>query len=467
MVLDWFRRLSQQRTTDWIACIDFGTAYSKAAMVLAENTADLFPEDIKPLPIGDGESRSDYLLPSLLFLTDEAILFGKKADEAAQRGERHGRSAFVSPKQYLSTHAPQHLDEKLDSEIDPTGNYTAHQLIALYLAYLLKRAEHAAEQIELDWPPKLRIARPAWSKDRAEWGEQVLRMLVREAFLLIEGLGDDLLSEDGVTHDRVRAVFYEMPEPNLADDDDLFHLAEDGTATVMEATAVATGSIRPKGRRIVVVADIGGGTSDFGAFMTGLPGHKVVSEIRGSSHVLRQAGDVLDMHVRRMMLSNAGLLQDDPAARGPAMRLRGRQRNLKERLFQTGEVVEEIGDQFFSLSLEEFLADPRVEEFSRRLNETFQQALDCAVLAAREFPSQGKVTIELMATGGGAALPMVKDMLRQAEVDWPTKIIEPELFQDASDDVRTVYPQLVVAIGGAMKELPKQTAPLTAIPLAS
>ena len=149
------------------------------------------------------------------------------------------------------------------------------------------------------------------------------------------------------------------------------------------------------------------------------------------------------------------------------MRLRGRQRNLKERLFQTGEVVEEIGDQFFSLSLEEFLADPRVQEFSRRLNETFQQALECAVLAAREFPSQGKVTIELMATGGGAALPMVKDMLRQAEVDWPTKIIEPELFQDASDDVRTVYPQLVVAIGGAMKELPKQTAPLTAIPLAS
>ncbi|MEL6830743.1 MAG: hypothetical protein AAFO63_11460, partial [Pseudomonadota bacterium] len=428
MVLDWFRRLSQKRTTDWIACIDFGTAYSKAAMVLAENTTDLMADDIKPLPIGDGESRSDYLLPSLLFLTDEAVLFGKRADETAQRNERHGRSVFASPKQYLSTHAPEHLDEKLDSEIDPTGTYTARQLIALYLAYLLKRAEHAAEEIGLDWPPKLRIARPAWSKERAEWGEEILRHLVRQAFLLIEGLGDDLLAEQGVSHERVRAVFYEMPEPNLADDDDLFHLAADGTATVMEATAVATGSIRPTRRRIVVVADIGGGTSDFGAFMTGLPGHKVVSEIRGSSHVLRQAGDVLDMHVRRMMLSNAGLLQDDPAARGPAARLRGRQRNLKERLFQTGEVVEEIGDHFFSLKLDDFLSDPRVQDFAKRLNETFQQALDSAVLAAREFPSQGKVTIEFMATGGGASLPMVQDMMRQAKTDWPTKMVEPELF---------------------------------------
>lgn len=467
MVLDWFRRLSQQRTTDWIACIDFGTAYSKAAMVLAENTADLLSDDIKPLPIGDGESRSNYLLPSLLFLTDEAILFGKKADEAAQRSERQGRSAFVSPKQYLSTHSPEHLDEKLDAEIDPTGDYTARQLIALYLAYLLKRAEHASEEIGVEWPPKIRIARPAWSKERAEWGEKILRLLVRQAFLLIDGLGDELLAEEGVSHARVRAVFYEMPEPNLAKDGDIFHLAEDGSATVMEATAVATGSIRPTRRRIVVVADIGGGTSDFGAFMTGLPGRKVVSEIRGSSHVLRQAGDVLDMHVRRLMLSNAGLLQDDPAARGPATRLRGRQRNLKERLFQTGEVVEEIGDQFFSLTLDEFFEDVRVQDFTRRLNETFQQALDCAVLAAREFPSQGKVPIELMATGGGASLPMVQDMLRKAKTDWPTQVVEPELFQDANADVQTVYPQLVVAIGGAMKELPKQTAPLTPIPLAS
>jgi hypothetical protein len=45
---------------------------------------------------------------------------------------------------------------------------------------------------------------------------------------------------------------------------------------------------------VVVVADIGGGTSDFGAFMTGLPGRGVLAEVDKSSGIRRLAGDRLD-----------------------------------------------------------------------------------------------------------------------------------------------------------------------------
>lgn len=460
MAFDWFNRLRQPRTEYWIGCIDFGTAYSKAAMVLAEDLSDLKASDVKPLAIGAGQSNQDFLLPSILFLTDEAIFFGGAADRLAQQNEHIGRLPFLSPKQYLSTHAPQQLSEGLEAEIDPTGSYSARQLIALYLAYLLRRSELAAQEIDLEWPPKLRIARPAWGPERAQWGEEILRDLVRRALMLVDALGDALTSQNGLEHGEALRAWNGMPDPGTDRDSKLFQLADDGTATVMEATAVATGSIRPRGRRIVVVADIGGGTSDFGAFMTGLPGHNVVAEIEGGSRVLRQAGDVLDMHVRRMLLQSAGLLADDPAARGPSTLLRRRQRTLKEALFQQGDIVVEAGDFFLELSLDEFLADELVTGFSQRLAQTFTSTLEAAREVASSFSKGRLIPIEIMATGGGAKLPMVQSMITDPDISWPTKVIEPELFGDAAPDFKAVYPQLVVAVGGAMKSLAKQTAPL-------
>src|SRR5262249_7358710 len=149
-----------------------------------------------------------------------------------------------------------------------------------------------------------------------------------------------------------------------------------GSATVTEATAVAAGSIRPKGRRVVVVADIGGGTSDFGAFITGLPGRNVLAGIKGTSAILRQAGDYLDMQLNRLLLNKAGLVPGDPAARGLTTAIRVRQRSLKETLFNSGRIAFEAGDVFFELTAEEFLADKLVQDFAAKLREKFYIALD-------------------------------------------------------------------------------------------
>lgn len=443
-----------------IGCIDFGTAFSKVAIVDAEATEDLDADSLHPLPIGEGMSANPYLLPSLLFISETAVLFGAEAEAAARRSERRGRSAFLSPKQYLSTHALDELDEKLSGDIDPTGDYTARELITLYLAFVLKRSADAAKMVREKWPTKLRLTRPAWASERAEWGERTLRLLVRHAFILADEFDERLVGKGGISHLDVRSALKEIPDTAEFPDADIFELTDQGTATIPEATAVAAGSIRPTGRRIVVVADIGGGTSDFAAFMTGLRGRNVVAELQGSAFVLRQAGDFLDMQLRRILLEKAGLLADDPAARGPASALRARQRVSKEVLFTQGKLVEEVGDRFISIQLEEFLEDNHVKAFSDQLEKTFLQSVKIAVDCAKSLStSHSKVPVQIMSTGGGHSLPMVNDMIRNLDFDWSFSRISPEVFQSQDADFNTVIPQLTVSIGGAVRDMPRQTSP--------
>lgn len=464
MAASWIKRLLAARDVTRIGCIDFGTAYSKVSIVDSEQLADLDEQCIHALAIGKGQSHSPFLLPSLLFVDETSVRFGKKAETSARRNERRGRVAFSSPKQYLSTHALDALDDKLPAEIDPTGQYTAKQLITLFLAYLLRRAEQAASEQNLSWPPLFRITRPAWKRDRAQWGEQMLRELVRHAFILVDRLGDALVSEEGVEHGVVMEAFAAIPDTSDFPDEKIFEISAQGTATVPEATAVAAASIRPTRRRVVVVADIGGGTSDFAAFTTGVAGKNVVAEIDGSATVLREAGDYLDMQLRRILMYKAGLLPDDPAARGAMSMIRAQQRELKESLFAEGRIMPEMGDQFVELTLDEFLADQHVRGFSRRLAETFYQAVAPAVDWARNIAASGggQQVVEILPTGGGSTLPMVAEMIRDMPYEWTFEVMSPELFQSRNTDFNTVAPQLAVSIGGAVLELPRQVTPVRA-----
>jgi hypothetical protein len=126
--------LTASRDPNWIACIDFGTALSKLVMVKAVDRGDLQPEHIKPLAVAfrpEFRPRNPYLLPSVIFISDNSVLFGQEAEEAAIRAERTGRQAFSSPKQYLSTHDVEDLDQPLPQEIDPTAKFTARHATLL------------------------------------------------------------------------------------------------------------------------------------------------------------------------------------------------------------------------------------------------------------------------------------------------------------------------------------------------
>src|SRR5215813_7986079 len=459
--------LTVARNPDWIGCIDFGTALSKVALTRRMPRSGLTEKDIVALAIGvrDGVATPNpFLLPSIVYVTDQGLLFGLEAQAAAVRNERLGRQAFASPKQYLSTHEPEQLDEPLEHDIDPTRTYTPRILLALFLAHLLVQAGRAAAAAGVRWPVPLRIARPAWAASRAAAGEKNLRSLVLQAFAIADALGDRLSATKGLTHKEARSTLAKVMSNehfhNPAAYARLFELSTRGSSSVLEATAVAAGSIRETGRRVIAVADIGGGTSDFGAFMTGLPGRDALAEIKGSSRILREAGDHLDMLLTRYILNRAGIDRDDPAGRGIANRLRARQRETKQVLFAEGRVTVEIGDDFQTVTQEDFLKDPLTEAFTQRLRTAFGQTLTFAVECARQYSlNGGRTPVEILLTGGGNGLPMVRDLVNNPPVRWHYLAASPELPNGpVHNDFLAVRRQLAVAIGGAVRDLPRETA---------
>jgi molecular chaperone DnaK (HSP70) len=164
---------------------------------------------------------------------------------------------------------------------------------------------------------------------------------VRDGFALVDQLGSALSAKGGLAHNAAFSALACLRPIKAREERRIFKLAN-GTASVLEATAVAAGTVRATGRRVIAVADIGAGTSDFGAFMTGLPGRNVLAEIKGGSRILHEAGDYLDMQLRRHILNKAGLLHDDPAARGASNRLRAKARRNKEILFSEGKLTDKL-----------------------------------------------------------------------------------------------------------------------------
>ncbi len=451
--------LSSRRDTNWIACIDFGTALSKAAMVAAIDSEELGPDSIMPLYLVDMPGDKSFLLPSIIFVTNENVLFGREAEQAASRAEASGRHALVSPKQYLSTHEPEDFDALLDSDIDPTGRFSAKHLLRLYLGHLLERITHDAKQQKLPWPVPLRVARPAWKIQRADRGERILKELVRDGFALVDELGSALSAKGGVPHGVALGALARLKPMTAPQEKRIFALSDNGTASVLEATAVAAGTVRATGRRVVAVADIGAGTSDFAAFMTGVPGRNVLAEVRGSSRIMHKAGDFLDAHLQRYILEKAGLPKDAPATRGLTNRLRVRARRNKEILFSEGTLTVEVDDDGYLLEVtaQEFLADEHVTDFAQKMRDEFHETLKIAIACAKKYSPGGgfQAPVEILLTGGGHVLPMVRSLYESPSIAWTYRDAAPDLAERPEDIAfNSVRRQLAVAIGGAVRDLP-------------
>ncbi len=452
----------------WTACVDFGTAFSKVVMVQHHKQGTTTAGHVRPLQIGPAAlpGFSPVMCPSALYIVQKRIHFGERAFIVFANHGDNARRLFESPKHYISALNQQLLETPTDQAEDPTQQFTRAQLLLLLLGFIIHRFDRAlqTENIANGRVPRLRIARPAWKREFEQRGEALLLDLLARAFVLARTIGPQYDTNDGLSVDIATSALElvnRLEKPSQPLKTKLVRAAYPSDCIdrgfVPEATAVAAAAIRPeeRRRRIFVIADIGAGTSDFGAFVT-VPGREQrgrIGEYTRARRIVERGGNFLDSQLVTFLIGKNGLNPELPSDIGTIAALRREARRYKEEIFRDQELLGPLqGD------LSEFVVQPGVKVFIEELRCAFKETFDIACEEAATMDDRPPVRV--ICTGGGADLPFVRDLARMRPPNFVSVI--PEVPEDATPpwaltnvwDI--VFRQLAVAIGGAMPSLPEQ-----------
>ena len=450
---------------NWTACIDFGTAFSKIAMVRFHETGTTTTEHVRPLQIGPGSTPgfSPLMCPSALYIVQERIHFGERAFVVHANHGANNRRCFESPKHYISALNEQLLETPTNEAEDPTQSFTRKHLLLLLLGFIMFRFDRAlrVEDSLKGRLPRLRIARPAWKRKFEQAGEALLLDLLARAFILARTIGPRYETNEGLSIKLAISALElanQVIQPSALLQEKLVRTEARVDCIqrgfVPEATAVAAAAIRPEQgqRRLFVIADIGAGTSDFGAF-NAVPGKGQrgrIGEYTKARHIVEKGGNFLDSQVVSYLIRKNGLNAELPADIGTIAALRREARRYKEDLFRDEELLGALQGE-----LHELLAQPEVKAFVQELRDRFSETLNVTCLEAVTLEQHPPVRVLL--TGGGAALPFVRDL---AKMDSPNfiHVIGQDPMPPWVEDTnwKISFKQLAVAIGGAMPSLPEQ-----------
>ena len=105
--------------------------------------------------------------------------------------------------------------------------------------------------------------------------------------------------------------------------------------------------------------------------------------------------------------------------------------------------------------LRELMAQPEVAAFVEELRGRFGETLNVACVEAATM--QQRPPVRVLLTGGGAALPFIRDLASMPAPNFVTVIKDdPTPPWVATTNWSISFKQLAVAIGGAMPSLPEQ-----------
>jgi hypothetical protein len=438
---------------DTIVCVDFGTSFSKA-FASVDGGADR-PRLID-LPIGNGSTGSRLTTPSELMIDGGRIYFGPFARKHLEDTQSSVDRLIDSIKQFITLNSDVSLLSKtrLEPTQDPSQSLSRRDVLILYLAHLMQLTETALVDRGLSPNARRRFAHPAWKDASRDKNEREMRIMMAEAIVLSRSVGAPLSESIGLQTartllDQLRELPREQLPQSLIDQ------------PVREATAAGAGALLTtpeNGRESFLIVDIGAGTTDVAGFVcVNNPkwDRARVFEITGAADAKNMAGNVLDAALQKMVLEKSALVQDTEEYRAAAMSVRRDRRVLKEQLFKAGEVLVPLPtDETIRITLEEFQRYPSVVTFREQIREMV--ARSAAVL------SGDLARVNLVATGGGASLPLIKE-LEQNGLRYGDKQISFAFRESIAAGVRETnpdlvepYPQIAVALGGALPDLPEQ-----------
>lgn len=459
---------------EWMLCIDFGTAKSKA-FAWRNDT-----EEPLDLPLGKLDQDLDdaiYSVSSSVWIEDDGRMFA--GSEAVKRSALYGESVRArqridSIKQEISQVDPDRgfENKRLGSTLNPISStpLTYQDAITFYLAYLTDLAATELEARAGTRYVRRRFTLPWWREAQRKWAEPfIARVLVRAQVAADTFRGR---WREGIHVSEVEGVLRRAASL----DDRLTWLLDrgqesgEGSASaprvggILEALAAASGRIskdrarglKDRARELMLVVDVGAGTTDVSLFWRAKDG---AAPVLPCGSAIKQAGDTLDTLLLEELLQRSHLGADPELERRVRDDLLRRSvRRLKERLFKTGRISERLSnDQLVELTEREFLKLEGISTFTSNIRRTVQNLLDKVheSWGAAAAPDKGSFTIIL--TGGGCDLPMIRDLANEQWAIGNKKVrgdlaesVPDFVADELGDEFAREYPQLAVAMGGAM-----------------
>ncbi|MET4363475.1 hypothetical protein ABIB06_004069 [Bradyrhizobium sp. LB8.2] len=441
---------------DTLLCIDFGTSFSKS--FASVDSGDLLPRLID-LPLGGaGSGKSSLVSPSELLFDQGRIYFGTNARKQFDDSQASPDRLIDSIKQYMTLGKEvSHLAKiKLQAIQDPSQSFFQSDILILYLAHLMYLTEQALISKGISPNALRRFAHPAWNDTHREGNEAAMKTMMAQAIVLARSLKDKLLVSISIAEARAaldqlqKLEFSELPL-NLMD------------RPVREATAAGAGALfggRPNSRESYLIIDVGAGTTDVAGCICRTNDEwerPRVWEVTKAADAIKSAGNILDDALLKLALNKCGLFGGSTEYQAAAISVRRDKRLYKEQLFDNGSVVIEMptGDTV-TIELQEFLDYPPVVDFTQRIRVLVGKA---AIAVAGDYNQ-----VNLVATGGGANLPMIRNLAEEGanyegkhvSIIWRDSI--PDGVAEEYPDLVAPYSQIAVALGGCLPVLPEQRA---------
>lgn len=395
-------------------CLDFGTAFCKAAVCVRGQAPT-------PLRIGaaagedtanpaDANERNYMLETAVAISASARVYFGGRA-MAVTDGNTRVLQAIKDP--LTSAGGSQDLDRLLPRQFNPTSlNVSRRDVIVLYLAFLTQAALEA-------WSANGRIDRsvvrgltiPAFEAAKVAWVNAELRSLLAQAEFVGRQFGRRLF-EDVPLREALECLVHARQTGVHRD------LVADSTTEPIAAFAARLLHFTPQNQRlgnVIMVVDIGAGTTDFALFASGLKdGRMRVRHIKHSHRSLAVAGNAIDDALVHHVLSGAQIGEGShvDAIRTDLERGGGFVRGLKEDLFRDRVKTIVFDQTTLELRLDEFLASVAMQRIIGQIKGAFDAVLQ-EVLPARRG---GRVVVYF--SGGGAGLPFLKQFLPVSETSF-------------------------------------------------
>ncbi len=440
-------------------CLDFGTAMSKATLV-DDNTDEDF-EDIHVLKLGkpgNQEEISETMLVSSVYIDNDGLLwFGQNAVTHSVNENHDGsRRRLDNIKRWLSEEG---FADKVNEFFNPTDILITYgDMIQAYLMFFTWAVNHSLE--EADYPRNIlrRFAMPIFEGEKKRETIFQLKKMLGDAQILADTFYTKL--QDGISLES----FMEVSKKLKIMKNDYLFIADEITEPLGVAGSIL--SWKTKVTSLVMVIDVGAGTSDFSLFkiaynpVTGKSGSR---EVAGSSGGIQEAGNHLDTLLNGYILKKSGITHEDPLYLNILGALKLTIRDHKEALFRDGFVsVSLFNNDVVEIKEDEFLSLEQVKQFGQTLKDTMVGILDnIDVSWVKAAPdSTGEPTLAVALTGGGAELPMVKGLANGYITIKGTKLKLVEsmrfpkwLYDEGYEDLEEEYPRIAVSLGGARKNI--------------